>query len=92
MKNWKAVLMTAVIVLLVVVLIVVLIVLAQKAIEPQDEREIKAQNKSYKLVLENQKLITEILNLRYEAAVIQAKFKPAPQPAPLPVLPPQVKE
>ena len=88
MKNWKTVLMTAVIVLLVVVLIV----LAQKAIEPQDEREIKAQNKSYKLVLENQKLITEILNLRYEAAVIQAKFKPAPRPAPLPVLPPQVKE
>jgi len=88
MKQWKTVLVTAVIALLVVVLIV----LAQKAIEPQDEREIKARIKSYKLVLEEQSLITEILNLRYEAAVIQAKFKPAPQPAPPPVLPPQVNE
>jgi len=87
MKQWKTVLVTAVIVLLVVALALVSV----KPIEP--EKDIKGRTKQLKLVLEEQKLITEILQLRYEAAVIRAKFAPAqPEPAPQPALPPQIKE
>lgn len=92
MKNWKTVLVTAVIVLLVVVLAL----LSVKAFEPQEKRDIIGRTKQYKLLLEEQKLITEILKLKFEAAVIKAKFSPAPQPAPQPVPQPaplpQVKE
>jgi len=85
MKQWKTVLVTAVIVLLVVALAPV------KPVEP--EKDIKGRIKQLKLVLEEQKLITEILQLRYDAAVIRAKFTPAqPEPAPQPALPPQIKE
>lgn len=62
--------------------------LSYKAFEP--EKDIKTRIKQYKLVKEEQQLITDILTLRYDAAVIQAKFKPA-QPAPQPV-PPKVNE
>jgi len=87
MKQWKTVLVTAVIVLLVVALALVSV----KPIEP--EKDIKGRTKQLKLVLEEQKLITEILQLRYDAAVIRAKFAPAqPEPAPQPALPPQIKE
>lgn len=87
MKQWKTVLVTAVIVLLVVALALVSV----KPIEP--EKDIKGRTKQLKLVLEEQKLITEILQLRYDAAVIRAKFTPAqPEPAPQPALPPQIKE
>jgi len=87
MKQWKTVLVTAVIVLLVVALALVSV----KPVEP--EKDIKGRTKQLKLVLEEQKLITEILQLRYEAAVIRAKFAPAqPEPAPQPALPPQIKE
>jgi len=87
MKQWKTVLVTAVIVLLVVALAL----MSVKPIEP--EKDIKGRIKQLKLVLEEQKLITEILQLRYDAAVIRAKFAPAqPEPAPQPALPPQIKE
>jgi len=87
MKQWKTVLVTAVIVLLVVALALVSV----KPIEP--EKDIKGRTKQLKLVLEEQKLITEILQLRYDAAVIRAKFAPTqPEPAPQPALPPQIKE
>jgi len=87
MKQWKTVLVTAVIVLLVVALALVSV----KPVEP--EKDIKGRIKQLKLVLEEQKLITEILQFRYDAAVIRAKFTPAqPEPAPQPALPPQIKE
>lgn len=82
--KWKTVLVTVVLVLLVVALAL----LSYKAFEP--EKDIKTRIKQYKLVKEEQQLITDILTLRYDAAVIQAKFKPA-QPAPQPV-PPKVNE
>lgn len=74
----KTVLVTAVIALLVVVLVF----LSVKAFEPH--KDIKGRIKQYELVKEEQQLITDILTLKYEAAVIQSKFKPAPQPTPAP--------
>lgn len=88
MKQWKTIVVTAVMVLLVVILIL----LSMKALEPQATREMKNRTKNYRLVLEEQKLITEILKLRYEAAVVKAKFQPVPRPAPKPVLPPVLPE
>lgn len=77
--KWKTVLVTAVIALLVVVLTF----LSLKAFEPH--KDIKNRISQYKLVLEEQELITKILTLKYEGAVIQAKFQPAPaRPAPPP--------
>lgn len=75
MKNWKTVLVTAVIALLVVALVL----MTQRGIVPQGERETKNRIRQYKIVLEEQRLITEILTLKYDAAVIQSKFKPAPE-------------
>lgn len=94
--KWKNGLMMAVMIVLIALLVVVLILLARSAVEPQsakDMRVIKSRIKELKVVLEEQKLITEILQLRYDAAVIRAKFAPAqPEPAPQPALPPQIKE
>jgi len=70
----KTILLTAVIVLLVVVL--ALLVTRDR---PQAGPGVKARIKQYKVIKEEQQLITDILPLRYEAAVIQAKFKPTPQ-------------
>lgn len=81
MKQWKTIVVTAVIALFVVAFAL----LAFKAFEPQEVRDIKTRISKYRLVREEQQLITDILNLKYEAAVIQAKFKPAPPP-------PQIKE
>ena len=83
MKQWKTIVVTAVMVLLVVILVL----LSVKAFEPQTIRDMKNRTKNGKLVLEEQKLITEILKLRYEAAVIKAKFQPVPRSVPKPVLP-----
>lgn len=89
MKQWKTVLVTAVIALFVVVFAL----LSYKAFESQEKRDIIGRTKQLKLVLEEQELITKILQLRYEAAVIRSKFAPAqPEPAPQPALPPQIKE
>ena len=77
--KWKNVLFTAVIALLVVVLVL----MSVKVFGPQSARDIKGRIKQYKIVKEEQQLITEILTLKYEAALIQAKFKPAaPRPSP----------
>lgn len=73
MKQWKTVLVSVVFALLVGALVV----LALRVYEPQ--RDIKDRISQYQLVLEEQQLITDILTLRYDVAVIQAKFKPAPQ-------------
>lgn len=74
MKQWKTVLVSAVIALLVAAVVV----LTMQAFGPQSD--IKNRIKKYELVLEEQQLITEILTLKYEAVVIQSKFKPAPPP------------
>lgn len=74
MKQWKTVLVTVVIALLVVALVL----MALKGITPQIERETKNRIRQYNLVLEEQRLITEILTLKYDAAIIQAKFNPVP--------------
>ena len=73
--KWKNVLVTVVIVLLVVVLAL----LALELFEPH--KEIKSRIKQYKLILTEQQLVTEIVKLKYEAAVIQAKVQPATQSA-----------
>ena len=86
MKQWKTVLVTAVIALLVVVLAL----LSYKAFEPQVIRETRSRIKQYKIVREEQQLAYDILKLRYETALIQAKLRPA-QPAPA-AIPPPVKE
>jgi len=74
--KWKTVLVTAVIVLLVVALGI----MASRVLVSQDTRIIKKRIKMYEVVRDEQKLITEILTLRYDAALIQAKFNPAPVP------------
>lgn len=80
MKQWKTVLVTAVI----ASIIFVFAMFVLRGLEAsQTERQIKNRIKQYKLVLEEQQLITEIVTVRYEAALIQAKLQPAP-----PVVPP----
>lgn len=77
--KWKTVLVTAVIVLLVAVLVLNAILnIGEWAFEPKASKDIKNRIKQYELVLEEQQLITEILTLKYEAVVIQAKFQPTP--------------
>ena len=78
----KTVLVTAFIALLVVGVAL----LSVKAFEPH--KDIKDRIKQYKLVLEEQELITKILTLKYEGAVIQAKFQPAPQKPVPPIVSP----
>lgn len=82
--KWKDVLYWAVIVLLVVVFVLIL----TRDKQPQAERDTLSRIEQYEIVAEEQRLVTEILRLRYEAALIQQKFNPAPQPA----LPPQIQE
>jgi len=74
--KWKTVLVTAVIVLLVVALGI----MASRVLVSQDTRAIKKRIKMYEIVAKEQRLITEIVTLRYDAALIQAKFNPAPVP------------
>lgn len=71
MKQWKTVLVTVVIVLLVVAL--GLMVLRNS--ESQVVRDTKGRIKQYEIIAKEQRLITEILQLKYDAALIQSKFK-----------------
>ena len=72
MKQWKVVLVTAVIALLVVALFV----MGLKSLDTKGEQTIKERIKQYTLIRDEQLLITDIWTLRYEAAVMQAKFNP----------------
>ncbi len=74
--KWKTVLVTAVIVLLVVALGI----MANRVFVSQDARIVKKRIKMYEIVRDEQALITEILTLRYDAALIQAKFNPISDP------------
>ena len=72
MKKSNSIALTAVITLLVVVIVL----LTVKAIEPQSERQIKGRIKQLKVIKEEQQLTYDIIKLRYETAVIQAKMTP----------------
>ncbi len=72
--KWKTVLVTTVIVLL----ITALCLMGSKVLKKDTELSIKERIKQYKLIREEQELITDIWTLRYEAAVMQAKFNPVP--------------
>lgn len=74
MKQWKTVLVTAVIVLLVVALCLV----GCKFLATDAEQSIKERIEQYKLIREEQQLITDIMTLRYDVAVIRAKYGPIP--------------
>lgn len=74
--KWKTVLVTAVIALLVVALVL----MAQRSFVSQEIRVVENRIKQYEIIAKEQRLITEILTLKYDAAVIQSKLKPA-QPA-----------
>jgi len=76
MKNWKTSLVTAVIVLLVVALGLMLL----RNSESQAERDTRGRISQYEMIAKEQRLITEILTLKYDAAVIQSKFQPAQRP------------
>lgn len=83
--KWKTVLVKAFIVLLIAALALLLVKgiefqIVQSLESKQATREIKDRIKQYELVLEEQQLITEILTLKYEATLIQAKFQSAPPP------------
>lgn len=73
MKQWKTVLVSVAIALLVAALVV----LTLRVSGSQSERDIKNRISQYKLVKEERQLITDILTLKYEAAVIQSKFQSA---------------
>lgn len=72
--KWKTVLVTTVIVLL----ITALCLMGSKVLKKDIEPSIKERIKQYKLIAEEQRFITEIWTLRYEAALMQAKFNPVP--------------
>ena len=72
----KTVLVTAVIVLLVVAIAL----MAERSLVSQVERDTEKRIRQYRMIEEEQRLITSIVTLRYEAALIQAKFNPAPIP------------
>lgn len=74
MKNWKIVVLTVVAIVLVALLMALLTATVQNRWET---RVIRSRIKQYEMVKQEQQLITDILNLRYEAAMIQAKFNPA---------------
>ncbi len=80
MKQWKTVLVTAVI----AILVVALALMAGRVFVSQDARIVKKRIEMYEIMRDEQALITEILTLRYDAAVIQSKFKPAPKQSPPP--------
>lgn len=74
MKQWKVILVTVVIVLLIAALCLV----GSKVLKKDTELSIKGRIKQYKLIRDEQELITDIVTLRYEAALIRAKFNPVP--------------
>lgn len=76
MKQWRTVLATIAVMAL---LIIAISVLSARLTWPKSaEREITSRIRQYKLIAEEQRFITEIWTLRYEAAVMQAKFNPVP--------------
>ncbi len=81
--KWKDVLYWAVIVTLVVAFGLVL----TRDKQPQAQTDTLNRIEQYEIIAEEQRLVTEILRLKYEAALLQQKFNPVPQP-----MTPQVKE
>jgi len=85
MKQWKTIVVT-IVVLLWIATVIVLVKRPWGDVAPEVDNVKLAQARiaELKVVLEEQRLITEIITLRYDAAVIQSKLQPAPQPAPAP--------
>ena len=71
MKNWKTVVMTLVVILLVAISFVFVW-------DRWETRAIRSRIRKYGFVKQEQQAIYDILKLRYDSAVIQAQFKPAP--------------
>jgi hypothetical protein len=81
--KWKDVLGIVVITLLVVA--IAFVATRGRSPDAQAQKDMKTREdniEQYESIAEEQRLITEILKLRYEAALIQQKFNPASQPAP----------
>lgn len=86
MKNWKTVVLTVLVILLVAVF-------ANVAWYRWETRAIRSRIAQYKLIKQENQLATDILTLRYEAALIRAKFSPPQSPPIQPIVaPPQVTE
>lgn len=85
MKYWKTILVVAVIMLLVAALIVI----TRTKLVSQEERVTLDRIRQYKIVKEEQQLIVDILQAKYEMAVLQSKMQPAQKPRPVqrPVMP-----
>jgi len=79
---------TAVILLLVATLVVVITTKPTS----QEEKNAKERIRKYTIVRDEEKLITEILSYRYNAATIRSKMQPAPKIVPKPALPPVIVE
>ena len=75
--KWKTMVVTAVIVLLVVALVLV----GKNQLVSPEKRAALKRIKDYEIVAQEQRLITEILTLKMDAAVIQSKFAEARQRA-----------
>lgn len=73
MKNWKVIVLTVFVILLVAIL-------TFSVRSMWETREIRSQIKQFKLIREREQLTLDILNIRYDTAVIQAKFQSAAQP------------
>lgn len=82
MKQWKTVVVTAIMVSLVAILAVIVW-------NNRKTQAIRSRIAQYELIRQEQQLKTDIIKLGYEAALIQAKLNPKPKIQP--VLP-QVKE
>lgn len=76
-KNWKTIVVLVVMALLVAALIVVV----KRKLVPPEEKMTLERIRQYKILRQEQQLIVEILQFKYDAAVLQAKFQPAPQRA-----------
>lgn len=79
MKYWKTILVMAVIMLLVAALIVI----TKTKLVSQEERVTLDRIRQYKIVKEEQQLIVDILQAKYDAAVLQSKMQPAQRPRPV---------
>ena len=81
--KWKSVLVKAFIVLLIAALALLVVKgiefqVAQMLESKQATRDIKNRISQYKLIRDEQELITDIMTLRYEAALVRSKINPVP--------------
>lgn len=88
MKQWKTIAIVICVMLWIVLLIYVVKMPKGQSVAPANQVQLSIDD--LETIAERERLVTEILTLRYEAALIQSKFQPAPKPAtpaPAPVVP-----